>query len=80
MAFWIKNNVNATKNWKLTNNIFYISWVVIFLLRIIIRMIDKANNTVSDLQNLLTWIGFVFIFFYLIINIIHWLKPQWFES
>ncbi len=80
MAFWIKNNGNATKNWKLINNIFYISWIIIIVLRIIIRMRDKANSIVSDLQNLLTWIGLAFVFFYLIINIIHWLKPKWFES
>lgn len=56
MPFWIKNNDKVSGNWKIANTIFYVSWVVLMICRMIVRMRDKSNGVVSDLQNVLTWV------------------------
>ena len=80
MAFWIKNNEKVGQKWKVLNSIFYGGWVILFILRMIVRMRDKANNVTSDFQSALTWIALISVLSYFITNFIHWLKPKWFEN
>jgi hypothetical protein len=80
MSFWIQNNDKVTKKWKIVHNFLYLLWAVSMILRFIIKYRDNKNNTVSDLQNTVWTIWIVSAFFILTLNLIHWIKPKWFEN
>ena len=80
MAFWVKNNPNVNIKWRNVVDIFYYGFIILSLLRLITEMRDKANYTKSLLLEVLNYSCFIFISSYFLLNIIHWLKPKWFEN
>lgn len=82
MAFWIKNNEKAKKEWKVISNILYYTFLGLFAIRIFVKLIssDKIGFDKSLVNNLWLWVGGTALIISLLLNLIHWLKPKWFES
>ena len=80
MAFSIKHNPNVNIKWRNVVDIFYYGFIILSVLRLITEMRDKANYTKSLLLEVLNYSCIIFISSYFLLNIIHWLKPKWFEN
>lgn len=80
MAFWIDKNEKAKKVWKWISETLKVLAIIIYIIYIILKWRDKANNIVSDLQLVTQWIILSMFSCFIILNFIHWLKPIWFEK
>ena len=84
MAFRIRDNEKATKRWKLISNVLF-NWIFIplFLIQGLTKIIlggDKEKFHSSFIYNLFIVVGGTALLVSITLNIIHWLKPKWFEN
>ena len=84
MKFRLRYNENATKEWKLISNIL-MNWIFIplFLIQGLARIISGDNKEKfydSFIYQTFLYVGGTAVCISIILNIIHWLKPKWFEK
>jgi magnesium-transporting ATPase (P-type) len=80
MSFWIDKNEKAKEVWKWISETVKVFAIMIWIINVILKWRDDANNTVSDFQLVTQWIVITLFCSFLMLNFIHWLKPIWFEK
>lgn len=74
MAFWIQNNSKVNSKWKMINNVLNIIWFVAMGVRFYLKYKGSTYN--SDLYNLVWIIWVSAALSILVLNFIHWVKPN----
>jgi hypothetical protein len=84
MKFRIRYNENARKEWKLISNIL-MNWIFVplFLIQGLARLISGNDKEIfydSFVYQIFLYVGGSALCLSILLNIIHWLKPKWFEN
>lgn len=79
MKFFISTNNKVTYKWKTINNILQFGGLIFLLISIYLR---RRVTNYSEVNNneIYFYVSLLFYVFYFILNIIHWLKPNFFEE
>jgi Kef-type K+ transport system membrane component KefB len=79
MAFRaIHRNENVKKGWRVFSIVLYNSWYVFIVLRLLLRLRDRANKVYSTEAEIFDLVIFFFLLVYLITHIVYWIKPKLF--
>ncbi len=74
----ISTDINVDSRWKQLNNILYYGFLVLMIVRLIVRLRDRYNVEKSELSDILLILALIVFLSWGIINISYKFKPNWF--
>lgn len=81
--FIIRTNPAAKKEWRLISSIL-INWIFLplFIIRGLARLGFASRQEYSEslIYNIYVYVGLPAALLSVLLNIIHWLKPSWFQN
>ena len=74
----ISTDINVDSRWKQLNNILYYGFLVLMIVRLIVRLRDRYTVEKSELGDILLILALIVFLSWGIINISYKFKPNWF--
>ncbi len=78
MKFFIRHNKNAKKGWKTFSKLLFNAFYILLALNVFLKL-TKSEYKSSNYYNFISWFILSIGLLGVALDLIHWLKPKWFE-